>query len=244
MFRDTKNEKIDHDTQIRIYIDVNVGMNRTGADPDELSKFYQALEKSPNFEFGGLHVYDGHIRTEDLDKRTQICNQGFDRIREFLSQIEEDVDIICGGSVTFPIHAQDTIRTLSPGTTLLWDYRYGSSFPDIPMQNAATVVSRIISKPSTDRICLDLGHKSVASEMSDRRVNFPQIGEYERVGHSEEHLVLKVAKQDDWNVGDVLYGIPTHICPTVALHKSAIVVEENKIVDNWEVSARHRLYTL
>ena len=44
-------------------------------------------------------------------------------------------------------------------------------------------------------------------------------------------------------VGDELFVIPTHICPTSALYASALVVENGKIVDNWPVSARNRKIT-
>ena len=36
-------------------------------------------------------------------------------------------------------------------------------------------------------------------------------------------------------------AIPTHVCPTVALHARAYVVREGEVVDEWEVSARNRV---
>jgi D-serine deaminase-like pyridoxal phosphate-dependent protein len=45
-------------------------------------------------------------------------------------------------------------------------------------------------------------------------------------------------------VGDVLYAIPRHICPTVALHQSAAVIAEREIVDTWQVIARDRMLTV
>ena len=35
--------------------------------------------------------------------------------------------------------------------------------------------------------------------------------------HSEEHLVLETPRAAEFKIGDVLYGVPWHICPTVAL---------------------------
>jgi D-serine deaminase-like pyridoxal phosphate-dependent protein len=43
-----------------------------------------------------------------------------------------------------------------------------------------------------------------------------------------------------WKTGDVLYGVPVHICPTVALYDVAAVVENNEVVDYWKVVARAR----
>lgn len=231
------------DEYVNLFLDIDVGMHRTGIDPDLALGLINAINSYDRLTFKGLHVYDGHIRTSDPVERKRICDEGFEKVSNLIDKMNHpSMEIVCGGSVTFPIHALYQRRTLSPGTTLLWDYQYGSKFPDIPMQHAAILIARIISLPGADRMCIDLGHKAVASEMQDRRVYFPQLGDYHRVGHSEEHLVLELDDRGDWQVGDVLYGIPTHICPTVALHQEALIVENNKITDRWKVAARHRIY--
>jgi hypothetical protein len=38
----------------------------------------------------------------------------------------------------------------------------------------------------------------------------------------------------------VLYGVPVHICPTVALYDKAIVIEKNNAATSWKVIARNR----
>ena len=62
--------------------------------------------------------------------------------------------------------------------------------------------------------------------------------------HSEEHLVLETPRADQFAVGDVLYGIPWHICPTVALHSHAVVVREQRAEDVWKIVARDRAITI
>lgn len=44
--------------------------------------------------------------------------------------------------------------------------------------------------------------------------------------------------------GDVLYGIPWHICPTVALHARAVVVRAGRAEGRWSVIARERELTI
>ena len=44
-------------------------------------------------------------------------------------------------------------------------------------------------------------------------------------------------------VGDELFVIPTHICPTTALYDTVIVVEHGAVCDTWEVTARNRKIT-
>lgn len=43
-----------------------------------------------------------------------------------------------------------------------------------------------------------------------------------------------------FSVGDVLFGVPLHICPTVALYEKAYVIENNRCTGAWKVDARDR----
>ena len=106
---------------------------------------------------------------------------------------------------------------------------------------AALVITRIISVVDEHTICIDLGHKSVAAEnVLEKRVHFLNAENVQPVGQSEEHLVLKVDDASVYKIGDVLYGVPYHICPTVALYERAIVVENNEVMKEWKVIARDR----
>ncbi len=113
-------------------------------------------------------------------------------------------------------------------------------FPDQKFQYAALVISRIISKIGTDKICVDLGHKSVAAENPFPRVHFLNLPNAKQIGQSEEHLVLEVENNRDLEIGKVLYGVPKHICPTCALYEKAFVVEKGKVETVWRVVARDR----
>jgi len=105
---------------------------------------------------------------------------------------------------------------------------------------AALVLTRVISKPAPNRLCLDLGHKALGSEMPHPRVQFLNLLDAQAVVHSEEHLVVETASAKDFKIGDLLYGMPRHICPTVALHAEATVIEKGKITGSWKVAARNR----
>jgi D-serine deaminase-like pyridoxal phosphate-dependent protein len=132
----------------------------------------------------------------------------------------------------------------SPGTVLLWDYGYGSSLPDMEFLHAAVLMTRIVSKPADGLICLDLGHKSVASEMPHPRIIFFGFGDYTVLNHSEEHLVINTPEANKMKTGDILYGIPWHICPTVDRHDSVSVIENNHATGIWNVEARKRFISI
>ena len=64
------------------------------------------------------------------------------------------------------------------------------------------------------------------------------------VGHSEEHLVLETARAGEFSVGSHFYGMPWHICPTVALHNEAVVVTDGRADRRWQVVGRARTITI
>ena len=105
-------------------------------------------------------------------------------------------------------------------------------------------LTRVVSKPGADRLCLDLGHKAVAAENPAPRVKFLNLPDAVAIGHSEEHLVVESAQAGKFAVGDCLYGVPRHICPTVALHSEAVVIRSGIATERWRVTARERRITI
>lgn len=60
---------------------------------------------------------------------------------------------------------------------------------------------------------------------------------------SEEHLVLEVPDSRLYPLGSVFYGIPVHICPTVALYDKAYVIRDREAIGEWPIIARSRRIT-
>ena len=235
--------------QTGVWIDMNNGMNRTGIAPgEEAEKLALKITELPFLTLNGLHIYDGHIRQKNLTERKKVCDDSFRPVVALLEKIRglsaEHLKIIAGGTSTFPIHAARKDVECSPGTTTLWDYGYSSSFSDLDFLHAAILFTRIISKPAKGMVSLDLGHKAVASEMPHPRVIFPGIGEYRLLIHSEEHMVIETPEAERLRVGDALYGIPWHICPTVDRFDTIFVVDNQRVVGHWDVTARKRKITI
>ena len=64
------------------------------------------------------------------------------------------------------------------------------------------------------------------------------------VTHSEEHLAVRTSRSADYQVGYVVYGIPRHICPTVALHSEVWAVRNGLATERWPVVARASRITI
>jgi len=235
---------------VPLFIDLNVGMNRTGIAPGKAAfQLYVDCTLLPGIKPVGLHAYDGHIHDTDMNIRVEKCNLGYELVSKLSAEIAgagyPEPIIVAGGSPTFPIHAKRNHIECSPGTFVYWDEGYKSELNEQSFLTAALVVSRVISLPDETKICLDLGHKSVAAEKDlGKRVYFLNAPELVFTGQSEEHLVADAGKGHRYKVGDVLYGIPYHVCPTVALYERAITIENNKATGEWKNIARDRKITI
>jgi D-serine deaminase-like pyridoxal phosphate-dependent protein len=237
-------KKINH--KLPVYIDLNIGMNRTGIKPgSDAYSLYRKCQSLEGIITVGIHAYDGHLREPDLALRTKQCDDGFLPVtkmqQDMVNEGFPEPTIVVGGTTTFPIHAKRKNVVCSPGTFIYWDHGYHDTYEEQPFEFGALILTRVISKPSEDLICIDLGHKSIASENTlDKRVVFLNASNLTPIGHSEEHMVLKVSGQNNYDVGDVIYGVPFHICPTVALYDSAIVINNHRASDRWFMLARNR----
>lgn len=226
---------------IRVFLDLNIGQHRTGLRPEAAPALWAFCKNTPGIEPVGLHAYDGHIRTSDLAQRIREVDAGFEAVNRLAADIGEPLTLVASGTPTFPAHARRPDVECSPGTFVFWDWGYDHILPDEPFEWAAILFTRVVSILDDRTLCLDLGHKGVASENPiDKRVFFPAIPEVQFLSHSEEHLVVAVADTSIHQVGEVWYGIPYHICPTVALYEALAVVENGEISGFWTVSARGR----
>ena len=238
---------------VDVLLDLDVGQHRTGVAPDlRALTLYQALAQLPGLRPGGLHVYDGHNHQEDFAQRTQAVEQLLQQVLALRGQLEARglpvPRLICGGTPTFPVFARLDFPglELSPGTCFLNDHGYGTKFPDLgEFTPAALMLSRVVSKPTATRLTLDLGTKAIASDPpAGKRCTLLNLPEYQPVVQNEEHLVVETPLADQFNPGDVIYAMPTHICPTCALHKEALLVEDGVVTERWAIAARDRFLSV
>jgi D-serine deaminase-like pyridoxal phosphate-dependent protein len=235
-----------------VLIDLDVGQHRTGIAPGtEAVALYESFAKLPGLVPGGLHVYDGHNHQETLTERTAAVKQQLDGVLGLKAALEKKglpvPRLVLGGTPTFPVHARMNLpgAEFAPGTCVLHDNGYGTRFPDLTgFTPAALLLTRVISRPTPRRVTFDLGYKAIASDPpAGKRLILLDVPDYEAVLQNEEHLVIETPAAERFAPGDAAYAIPTHVCPTSAMHKFAYVVENGNVVDQWEIVGRDRMLT-
>lgn len=240
--------------KLTVYVDVDTGMHRTGiAVGPAARELYAELCRCPNLQAGGLHVYDGQNHQSPLTERQAAVRQLWQPVVDMVQQLHAQglnvPNLVCGGTPTFPVFAELNAGPLatrlqcSPGTCVLSDFNYGRDYPDMAeFQPAAVLMTRVISRQHPHRVTVDLGYKAVASDPpAGRRCHFLNLPDAREIQHSEEHLVVESPAADNLEVGDVLYALPAHVCPTVALYSHLMAVVDGTVIDRWPVVARDRV---
>ena len=240
-----------HDTGIGIFVDVNPGMNRTGVcneRADEIVKL--AREAGPAFR--GLHWYDGHISSGEPAERKATAYQGYDRLMEIVNAVEAAVgevgEVITSGTPVAPygyLYAGFTnasfVHRISPGTLVYNDTTSLKQLAGFGYQPAAIVLTTVISHPLPERITCDAGHKSVSADAGVPTCAVIAHPELTPLKPSEEHLPLAVkVGATGPHLGEALYLIPRHVCPTVNNFDCALLVRNGEVESVESVAARGR----
>jgi D-threonine aldolase len=237
---------------MEVLIDLDVGQHRTGvAAGPRARELYQAIASTAGLKPGGFHVYDGHQHQKSREERAAAVNAEWQHVAALRDELRRDglpvPRIVCGGTGSFPVYAElkDPEIELSPGTCVFNDAGYSEIFPDLVFPPAIAVLSSVISRPTPDRVTLDLGYKAVASDPpAGKRLTLVDLPDAEHLLQNEEHLVIRTPRAEEFQPGDELFAIPRHICPSVALHKQVYVISHGKLVDRWDVIARDRCITI
>jgi D-serine deaminase-like pyridoxal phosphate-dependent protein len=239
---------------VGIFLDINPGMNRTGIEQGNHSEVVELIRaiRRAKLEFRGLHYYDGQFGHEDEPQRTRAAHAGYDRLMQLVTEAARngfDVpELITAGSPTFScslsyeaFRGAPFVHRISPGTIVYCD---ATSMAQLPAEYgyapAAVVVTRVVSHPSRGMVTCDAGHKSVSADAGVPTCIVMGHPELRPMGPSEEHLPMQVSSGAAPALGEVLYLIPRHVCPTVNNFDTALLVRNGEIQSMEKVSARGR----
>ena len=239
-------------TRIGIFIDVNPGMDRTGIEQDRLSAILDIARtaESAGLEFRGLHYYDGHISAQDLKEREAQAHRGYDRLMQIAAEITRAGfhvgEVITSGTPAFPCAATyapfssaEFVHRVSPGTVVYCDMTSPTQLPaGWGYRPAAVVVATVVSHPRAEYLTCDAGHKAVSADAGLPTCEVIGRPDLAPLKPSEEHLPMQVKGGSRPEIGEALYLVPRHVCPTVNNFDDALIVEGNRVVGVERVTAR------
>lgn len=242
-------------SRVGLFIDVNPGMNRTGIEEERVNDIIQLARaiRDAGQIFRGLHYYDGHLSSIPLPECERVAHRGYDRLLEVITAFERAqiaiAEIITAGTPAFPCTLSYSafsrgpfIHRASPGTIV---YNDCSSLAQLPPEYgyrpAVVVVSTVVSRPSRGRFTCDAGHKTVSADAGVPNCVVIGRPDFSPSKPSEEHLSIDVLEESSMPmIGDALYLVPRHICPTVNNFDHALLVIGGRIIGVEGVTARGR----
>jgi D-serine deaminase-like pyridoxal phosphate-dependent protein len=240
---------------VGLFVDVNPGMDRTGIEQDRIDDVISVVRsiQDAGIEFRGLHYYDGHLSKFDFEEREMEAHRGYDRLMNIVSALEASGivigEVITAGTPAFPcslsynpFSESSFVHRASPGTVI---YNDCSSLAQLPSEYgyrpAALVVSTVVSHPTAGRFTCDAGHKTVSADAGVPTCAVLGRPDLVPAKPSEEHLPIEAQSDSEMPaIGDALYLVPKHVCPTVNNFDYAVMIEGGRITGVERVTARGR----
>jgi len=242
-------------SRVGVFLDINPGMNRTGIEEShggEVISLVRAIGAG-GLEFRGMHYYDGQHRAPDQRERTATAHEGYVRLLVIVKEIERIgvrvPEVVTAGTPTLPcslsyegFRSAGFIHRISPGTVV---YSDASSLVQLPKEYgyrpAVLVLTRVVSHPRAGVVTCDAGHKAVSADAGVPTCVVAGHPELTPLSPSEEHLPLEVeGGAAGPQVGESLYLLPRHVCPTVNNFDDALLVRNGEIESVEKVTARGR----
>src|SRR6266853_3338187 len=244
-----------HGSRVGIFLDINPGMDRTGIEQTHCDMVVQLARaiSGLGLQFRGLHYYDGHLGALEMSERIAVAHAGYERLLKVVNAIERNgmsvAEVITAGTPTLPcslafegFRGGGFLHRVSPGTVVYCDATSLSQLPrEYGYRPAVLVLTRVVSQPRAGIVTCDAGHKAVSADAGVPTCVVVGRPELTPLSPSEEHLPMAVEGGGAApRVGEALYLLPRHVCPTVNNFDCALLVRNGEIKAVEKVSARGR----
>jgi D-serine deaminase-like pyridoxal phosphate-dependent protein len=249
--------------EVDVLVKVDVGFHRCGIDPQSgaAAEMVARVAGLPGLRFRGLLSHAGHGYGAGSDSEMAgIAADEAQTLTRLAADVErlgarvEEISVGATPTARFSLH-QDGITELRPGNYIYFDRTQVGLGAATWDDCALTVLARVVSRPSADRIILDCGSKTLSNDQargfSDTPghgvvfadVATPQPNEallVERL--SEEHATVSVRGGPcALKVGDLVRVLPNHACVVSNLVDAAWLVSGETVLDELPIAARGRI---
>ncbi|MFQ5692969.1 MAG: alanine racemase, partial [Nitrospinota bacterium] len=241
-----------------VMVEVDTGLGRQGRPPGgpavELARTVAGL---PGIRLRGIFTHEGHdYGAPSLEAVAEAARKAQADMVETAEAVRRATDLPCEVSVgsTPSLYSALLGGGYLPGID---EVRAGTYiFCDASMAGilghadwcAASVLATVVSRPAPDRVVVDAGAKALSIDRRPEGTLLHTEGFGIVRGHpeavitslSDEHGVIRVPASSGIRLGDKLWIVPTHICPTVNLYDDAFAGRNGCVEAVWPVAARGR----
>ena len=235
------------DTPIQVVIDIDVGLGRTGChDAAQAAEVARAVLAQPKLRLLGVQGYGGswqHI--EGANARAAAVAEGMKKLTaaiEAIRVVGGAVQVVTGGGTgTFAADAaQGVLNEVQPGSYAFMDREYRDALksdPDGGFEQAATVVSTVISTNHPKWVTIDAGLKAFSTDGPLPQVLTPRFAGSAYRFFGDEHGML-TRPEGPVSRGERVALAPGHIDPTLDRYDLLHLAEGDVLVDIALIEAR------
>lgn len=225
-------------TTVHCLIEYEIGMQRCGVmEQKDVLKLAEVIGSKKHLTFDGIQAYAGHVsHLETYAEREAITKENASKLRSLLKLLADngmEAKILSGASTgTVEIKLKEGLyNEIQAGSYLFMDSTYRTL--NLPFKNSLFLLSSVVSV-NNDLTVLDAGVKTC--DIDQGMPDFNGCDAKEIVA-SEEHFQFHGLSASH-RVGDRILLIPGHCCSTVNLHDHIYIVDNGKVVDRMEITAR------
>jgi len=220
---------------IQTLVEIDVGVGRVGAQSAE-----QAVQVAKACtDFQGICYWPSWL---DEDGFKAACVK-IDKVLKALSAAGFETKIVSGGSTPGADKTPLIPRTteIRPGIYVFYDASSLEAKICDEDDCALRVLTSVVSTSVPGQCVIDAGSKTLSSDQSH------ESGTYGHVVDSpwtvrklnEEHGYVEI--QGPARVGEKVWVVPAHVCPTVNLHDEIWYGRQGKVDGSWKVAARGKV---
>src|SRR5438067_957518 len=216
-------------------VEIDVGVGRCGAQsPAQAVEIAQACS-----DFQGIFYWPSWL--DDSGFRAACVK--IDAVLKALSAAGFEAKIVSGGSTPgaakTPLIPQTT--EIRPGTYVFYDASSLEAKVCDEANCALRVLTTVVSSAVPGQCVIDAGSKTLSS---DQTVGSETYGHF--IGRewtlrklNEEHGYVEI--REPARVGEKIWLVPSHVCPTVNLHDEIWYGRGGRVEGSWKVAARGKV---
>jgi D-serine deaminase-like pyridoxal phosphate-dependent protein len=233
-------------TRLKVLIDLDVGLHRTGVRAGEparnLARFVAGCE---GLEIVGVQGYEGHLQhVHGEGERKRLCLESMGILVKTAEALRKDghrIDVVTtGGTGTAEFCASvKGVTEVQPGSFLFMDTDYRNAVGGGRFEQSLTILATVISKQGPNVVTIDTGLKSLTTDSGLAECKMPGYT-YGVLGDEHGSLMWE-DEAKELKIGDRVEMIPSHIDPTVNLHDVYYAHRNGVIEEIWSVDARGKV---
>ena len=229
---------------LNVLAEINAGLDGSGVEPGQPAlDLAKKASHAEGLQFAGLMAHEAVILREDYQVLVSENEKAIQPVLDTRRMLEDaglDVGTVnVGGTHNYEIvGAMEGVTEVRVDCYPLMDYNYCQYRSQL--KPAASVLSTVVSNPTSDTVILDAGLKAIGPDRGLPTVQGIPGASVARLSAEHCRLSLEAEAQGQLDLGAKVWLIPWDLQLCVSQYNYFHVVRHGKLEAVWEIAARGR----